>query len=425
MRSPAAPAAEPAADIVASLLARALAAFALALVAATWPLWTLQRAVPAVPFIRLAQAVPDTAQWIAAAAALTGLLSALVAPRGNLWATRGLLAFVAGTALLVLCDQQRFQPWVYQFLLVALALAWAEARTALWLVRVLVISFYFYSAVTKLDFTFLHTLGQQFLAALAGLFGASLDGWSETARLWAAAVFPLGELAVALGLCFARTRRAALGGAIALHVLLLVILGPWGLNHKPGVLLWNAYFIVQDVLLFGPAIRPLASVNAQSGLRTTWLTAPKPLLAVFAGAVLLPLLAPTSWFDLWPSWGLYAPSSQRLTLWVHRRAAGELPPELASFLDEERSDDPAWLAVRLDRWTLESLRAPIYPQNRYQLALAESIVRRAGLDHRARVVMFSMANRVTGHRDAETLAGAAQISAACDRYLLNARANER
>ena len=40
-----------------------------------------------------------------------------------------------------------------------------------------------------------------------------------------------------------------------LHGLLLVILGPWGLDHKPGVLLWNAYFIVQDVLLLAGPVR--------------------------------------------------------------------------------------------------------------------------------------------------------------------------
>ena len=332
---------------------------------------------------------------------------------------------MAGMALLVACDQQRLQPWVYQFLLVALALAWAQPRTALSLVRLLVISFYFHSAVTKLDYTFLHTLGQQFLAALAGLFGATLDGWSEPARLWAAAVFPVGELFVAVGLCFARTRRAALAGAIVLHGLLLVILGPWGSRHKPGVLIWNLYFIVQDVLLFGPAFKTAPAAATTVSRRPAWLSAPRPLLAAFAAAVVLPLSAPTSWFDLWPSWGLYAPSSQRLTLWVHRRALGELPAELAPLLEKGESDDDAWLALRLDRWTLETLGAPVYPQNRYQLALAESIVRRSGLDHRARVVMMSLASRFSGARDSETLSGAAEISAAQDRFLLNARASER
>ena len=425
MPAPAALESEPATVIVANLLGRTLAAFALALVAATWPLWTPERAVPTVPFFRIARAVPDAVQWLALAAAVAGLLAALVVPRGNRWCAGGLLAFIAGMALLVICDQERLQPWVYQFLLVALALAWAEARAALGLIRVLVVSFYFYSAVTKLDFTFLHTLGQQFLGVLAGLVGGSLDGWSEPARLWAAAVFPVGELLVAVGLCFARTRRVALGGAIGLHVLLLVILGPWGLNHKLGVLLWNGYFIVQDVLLFGPARKPATVADGEARARPGWLTAPGGLIAIFAAAVVLPLLEPTGWFDLWPSWGLYAPSSERLTLWVHRLAAGELPAELAPFLDESQADDPAWLAVRLDRWTLETMGAPIYPQNRYQLALAESIVGRAGLDHRARVVMFSMAGRFSGHRGAETLSGAAQISAAADRYFFNARASQR
>jgi len=117
-----------------------------------------------------------------------------------------------------------------------------------------VIGFYFHSAVTKFDYSFLHTLGQQFLDALAALLGTPLDDWSDRARFTLAAAFPAGELAIAVGLCFAATRRVALAAALLLHGTLLLILGPWGLGHKPGVLIWNVFFIVQDVLLFGASL---------------------------------------------------------------------------------------------------------------------------------------------------------------------------
>ena len=220
-------------------LRRALGLFGLLLVAATWRLWTPQHVYPQVPLVRGLDGLGPWFEWFAAATMLAGLGGAMLAPRRL--APAALLAFAVGTLLLVLVDQHRLQPWAYQFLLLAVVLALADAVTAIRLLRLLIVSFYFHSALTKFDYSFLHTLGQQFLNALAGTWGASLDGWSDGARLLAAGAFPGGELLVALGLCCRTTRRVALVAAVLLHVVLLVILGPWGLDHKPGVLVWNVY----------------------------------------------------------------------------------------------------------------------------------------------------------------------------------------
>ena len=52
-------------------------------------------------------------------------------------------------------------------------------------------------------------------------------------------MFPLGELAVAVLLLHRRTWTWGLAGSIAMHGLLLLALGPWGLGHRPAVLVWN------------------------------------------------------------------------------------------------------------------------------------------------------------------------------------------
>ena len=403
-------------------LRRAVGLFGLLLVAATWPLWTPQTVFPQVPFFRVLLSVPAWCQWIGTAAMLAGLGGMLTAPEGR--AARGALAlFAAATCGMVLLDQQRFQPWAYELLLIAVVLAAAPATAAFALLRLLVISSYFYSALTKLDYAFVHTLGQQFLEALLGIMGTGAEGFSESARLGAALVFPLGELAVAVALFFPRTRRAGLVGAIAIHLLLLLILGPLGLGHKPGVLVWNAFFIVQDVLLFGlarpkPSMEPALEETPEVAEK---LRAPWPITVLVAAALVLPLLAPWSWFDVWPSWGLYAAGAQRTVLQVHRRAENKLPDELRPFVEEPSDLSDPWLTLRLDRWALETLGAPIYPQNRVQLAAALAVVSELNLDTRARVVRFGLADRFTGERDVEVVSGLVQSEAAADEYHLNAR----
>lgn len=409
-----------------ALLSRRLLALgALTLVGATYRLWTPQQVFPQVPLAHAALAVPAWFQWAGLVAMLAGLLAALVASdrgRGPRLATVGLLTFAIATVAMIVLDQQRCQPWAYQFVLLALVLARCDAASAMGLARLLVVSFYAYSALTKFDYSFLHTLGQQFLAALVGVFGQSVEHWDPTARLIAASLFPMGELLVAVGLCFQRTRGVALVGAVALHVLLLVILGPWGLDHRPGVLVWNAWFIAEVLFLFGPAKWWPASADGSASLaaRVPW-----DVRAIVTAALVLPVLSPIGSFDMWPGWGLYASCSQRVRLLVHRGAAEELPEELRPFLEDAGDARDPWLVLRLDRWALASLAAPIYPQNRLQLGVAQAVIDRYGLMGRARVVRFELAERLTGRRNYDELASPSEFAAAQNDYWVNCRPSAR
>ena len=164
--------------------------------------------------------------------------------------------------------------------------------------------------------------------------------------------------------------------AILLHGLLLVILGPWGLDHKPAVLLWNAFFIVQDVLLFGRpgpagAIAPQDAAIAPPDAQAPW-----AVQGLVYAAALLPFLSSTCWYDMWPSWGLYASSAERVVLFVHRNELDAVPNDLSAYVEEPSDPSDPWLRVRLDRWCLATVAAPLYPQNRYQLGVAEAFVTR-------------------------------------------------
>jgi len=394
-------------------LRRAVALFGILLIAATWPLWTPEAVFAQVPVVPGKWLPGDWGQWLATGLLVAALMAMLVLPSGR---PAGIACGVVASCFAgaMLFDQGRMQPWAYQFLLLAVLLASCGPRVAMALTRVLVIAFYFESALTKFDYSFLHTLGQQFLAALAGLFGAGVDDWSSAARLAAAAVFPVGELLVAAGLAFRRTRTIALVAAVILHLLLLAILGPWGLAHQPGVLLWNAYFIVQDLILFWSE-RSLAENDGGPPQRAPW-----PVLALVMGVVVLPLTEPWGLFDLWPSWGLYASSAERVSLQVHRIARSRLPEQLAPFVEVPADELHPWLTVRLDRWALNARRAPIYPQARVQLGVAIAVVEGAGLAERARFIRFGRADRWTGERETAIYSGVPEARAAAERYFLNA-----
>ncbi len=397
---------------------RVWAVLALALFAATWRLWTPQTAYPQVPLLSLGRAAPWWLDWIGLAGIGVSLVTAvLVGPERRIGkAALGLFAVcVAG---MIVLDQHRLQPWAYQFALIAVVLATRGSQRSLLLLRILAVSVYFWSALGKFDYTFLHGVGQQFLATIAGWTGASLETWPQEARLVAAGVFPAGELLVALGLCFRATRPAALLGALAMHGGLIALLGPWGLNHQPGVLLWNVFFLAQAVLLFGPSRRRADEEAAARGASPPEVRrwgAPEVLIAL---AVTLPALEGWGWWDHWLSWGLYSTRAERVTVLVHRLAAFRLAEPLQSYLRPPRSEED-WRELEIDRWSLESLGAPIYPQARFQLGVAEAVGRRHQLGGFLQAVRLRAADRWTGQRRQEVYPGADAVSAALSKMWFN------
>ena len=88
---------------------------------------------------------------------------------------------------------------------------------------------------------------------------------------------------------------------------------------------------------------------------------------------------------------------------LERRARDALGPSprgrtlrrSARFSEPLPNRDSPWMRFRLDRWSLESTGAPLDPQCRYQLGMAEAIIERSSLGNRARVFRQSMASRLT------------------------------
>ncbi len=399
---------------------RLWAALALALVAGTWQLWTPQTAYPQVPLVPVGRIAPTWLDWCGLAGVVLSLLTALIASERHSVGRAALWLFAACMTGMFLLDQHRLQPWAYQFVLIAVVLATRDERRSFALLRWLAVSIYFWSALGKFDHVFLHGVGQQFLAVVATWLGFSTEAWPETTRIAAAGVFPTGELLVAVGLCFWRTRLAAVAGAVLMHFTLIALLGPWGLDHRPGVLLWNVYFLIQAVLLFG-----LQGQSTTAEGTDTLITDNPPLRrwglaeTLVALALLLPALEPWRGWDAWPSWGLYSTRAERVVVLVHRFAAFRLNDDLQPFLrpTEENSD---WQELEIDRWSLETLGAPIYPQARFQLGVAEAVGRRYELGAFIQAIELGMADRWSGQRERKVYVGVDAIAQAADKAWLNA-----
>ena len=412
---------------VAQRLQRWTAVSCLVLIAATWRLWIPQTVFPQVPAFAILCTAPMWLDWICLGCLVTGLI-VLAAGRSGILNTSGCLLVLGSLLVFFFLDQHRFQPWAYElWLFTAIWLCCGVSYRLKWMSWLLV-SIYFYSALGKLDFEFLHTVGQQMLGAMANLVGQDSSSMSAARKLVLVAIFPVIELAIAVGLAMPSSRRVAGIFAIGLHLTLILILGPLGLNHRLGVLIWNAQFVGQAYFLF--VVKRISvpdSEIAQRQLEPKLEGSRGGCLQTLCGAlvglvIVMPGTERFGIWDHWPSWALYAPHSSRVVVEVAAPSVRRLPTELVALLNRpstEPDEMPVWVSIPMDAWSLQSLHTPIYPQSRFQLGVARQIASVIDSEFAIRVTVLGTAGRFTGRRQSTILDGNSEISKAGGIYWFN------
>lgn len=430
------------------LFPRYWAACLLVLVAGTARLWFPRGDFPRVPMVSWAMGRALAWDW-AIGVCLIGAAGVLLAgPTRVRRSAAAALAVALGLSFLL--DQHRLQPWAYQSALVATAVAcWGRREARRWLI-VLAASIYLYSASGKIDYQFAHTVGRAFLETATRPLGGLPAGWDAADTAPLTLMLPLAEFLIGVGWLIPPLRRPAGWAAIGMHGTLLGMLGPWGLGHSAGVLFWNAALIGQAYWL---AIRPAPTGGTSPAARPSMNRAPAPgqrppdagspigpqvavspgrpfpgrrktdrVLAwsargLFLAALLLPLVERRGLWDHWLSWALYSPHNSRVALQIHRSAAERLPAGAVEALEPDRDGD-GWRTLDLGAWSLAERGVPIYPQARYQLAVAVALAETGGLRRDIRAVVRGVSDRRHGRRPETPLLGADAMRQALGRYLL-------
>jgi hypothetical protein len=359
-------------------------------------------------------ALPDSAwliravEWIASGAILIAL--GIVIRDGSRTWPWWLIG--VGLAISILIDQHRLQPWAYQSLLYAVVFAGMPWRTGRRWIIAIAISVYFYSAAGKLDYQFVHTVGNQMVRTLIGPFGPI----SEATATKLAFALPLAELTIAVLLAIPRTRRRGGYLAIAMHLTLIGLLGPWGLDHSLGVITWNALLATQSWILFCRIPTPDHSID-RTDQSTIGVLRQSVAAIVVTAALVAPLAERSGYWDHWTSWALYSPHNSRADIQVHQSAIKELPIELHAFLTGDPDGD-RWIDLDVDQWSLRQRLVPVYPQARYQLALALDLAKNYQLGQAIRVKVKGVSDRRSGQRHVTFLIGRSDLESELRQYWL-------
>ncbi|MBM3968392.1 MAG: hypothetical protein FJ302_00805 [Planctomycetes bacterium] len=369
-----------------AVLQRWWAIAGLSLLIVTWTLWSPQTEFPQIPLFGWAGLLPPFVHWLAFGVLLGSLATATLKPDSQ----RSWLATAVSLGVLLALDQHRLQPWAWQLLLMATWWSCGHVRQVSNLLCIaLTISIYFWSALSKLDADFATWHGQTLIESLFRSVGINALNWPASLKSWLAISLPVGELLVAIGLCRQRNKRVALIAATALHVGLIFALGPLGLGHRPGVLLWNVAFIGHDWLLFGRSAggafkhtgsacegerfprHSLGSVMQRSPSLTLW-------VSLFFVCI-WPVTERWGFCDRWLGWSVYAARSERISVTLTDEGLRRLPEAARRCVTDGE--------LPLDRWSLSALDVPIYPQLRFQFGVVEWLRQQCGEENLVEVIV--------------------------------------
>ncbi len=417
----------------------------LLLIGSTWRLWFPVTDFPVVPLIGVLVDVPVWSHFVASAGLVASLVGVAVfgmRARGSdekrsQAEQRCRVALFSSAGFLcasVLLNQHCLQVWAWHLFLMlpVLAVQSDEERDGAGLnpdvvqnsLVTLMAGIYAWSAVSRLDVVFLNSLGPQMLDAFGDSLPTQLRFQVRGHQRQIVTALPVAELLIAVMIVSRPLRGFGLLLSLGMHSLLLVVLGPFGMNHKPGVLIWNVSFLMQNSLLLW--FRRNSPDSRNSSGDCTVVPRPGPVrwtnrlaFLVVGLSVVMPVFRFVDRFDNWPSWAVYSPGASRTVVMIQDRAAHKLPGELKKYL-VANFESPEWSYFRMDRWSLDALNAPIYPQDRFQAAIAVYLARKHGLGNSIRVTHESRADSLTGDRRATEYVASEEIERLAGSFRLNA-----
>lgn len=318
----------------------------------SFELWfPLERTFPRAPFVFES---PIWFERILNAILIISLISAMFFQKEKLF----LITTIFSLGLLIFFDQNRLQPWVYQYFLIftVIILAEKDEEKSLGLIQVLLAALYFWSGLQKLNFTFLHE-------TLPKLFG-NIFPEINLPFVFIGILIALIEIFTGIGLVFQKTRKFAVFSAIMTHTTILILL--IAVNYNQIVWVWNFTLILSVFTAFW---------KSENSLKETFQTfntiKVKSVTAVVAASILLPI---SSFFGLWDSYlsgTLYSGNVAVGVIRIDSEVFEKLPPNARQSVFQTKTGSEKMLP--LVEWSLADLNVPVYPEPRVFRQIATEI----------------------------------------------------
>lgn len=324
-------------------------------------LWIGPRSYPPAPVFGTLPVIEGVMAYGLFAALFVFAAAALISPKPQ----KFIAAFLAIIAVLCFFDQTRWQPWVFQysFLLATLALfSWNNGdidgqRRTLNIARLIIASTYIFSGLQKMNLNFIENDFPWLVQPITNVFPSSADLF----HYFGMAV-PFVQIAFGIGLLTKRYRRVSLLAAVSMHLFILAMFGPAGLDWNNVIWPWTAAMALFDILLFAG--------KAEFSFREVVWTTHRYHAAVLVVFAIFPFLSFFNYWDSYLSAALYSGNLTEAQIYTTDAGKASLPAAIRSRLVHTSSDTNV---LNIQRWAIEDLNVTPYPETRVYRRIAKDV----------------------------------------------------
>ncbi len=254
-------------------------------------------------------------------------------------------------------DQNRLQPWFYNYILILTVLLFFRNRvdepnnftTVFITLQILVALVYIFSGIQKLNSFFVDDTFKWIISPLANIF-------SERQMILfykLGKIVPYIEMFIGIGLLIKPARYIVLPLVIIMHIFILLMIGPTGTSWNYVVWPWNIIMILLNLLLF-------ANVKQERFFDISILFKGLSFYLVITLMFIFPIFSLNNKYDSYLSSSLYSSNTHNCKLILSDRAYNNLPFYIRSFVTK----DADYNILHIKYWALNELKAPCVPEYR-------------------------------------------------------------
>ena len=259
------------------------------------------------------------------------------------------LIFESASCLL---DYNRLQPWEYQYLLTFFIFIFSNNKKQLLkLVSFLICFTYIFSGIHKLNGGFIYSVWKNMILKKIFYF----DQLNHNLFVhYFGLIIPIIEISIGLGLLILKQKKYLVYLAILVHLFIIYILSPLGINYNEIVIPWNLLMIFIIIVLFYrneidylKSLKPLYKLD----------------LIIITLVCILPILNFTGYWDNYLSFNLYSGKEKKYVVQV---SGIEKYPELIAVKSNSKIYKIIKNSEPIDLFTmsLSELKVPFYPERR-------------------------------------------------------------
>lgn len=265
-------------------------------------------------------------------------------------------------------DQNRLQPWFFNYMLILVVLLFYKQRvdepnnyTMVFIsLQVLVALIYVFSGLQKMNSHFITHTYTWMISPLQQI----LNTRQMQLALHFGKIIPHLELVIGIGLLIKPTRYIILPMVIAMHIFILLLLGPFGNSYNHIVWPWNILMIILNLLLF-------ANVERERFFDIAILFKGVCFYLVITLMFIFPFFSFQNKYDSYLSSSLYSGNTHDCELILSDNAYAKLPYYIQNFV----TTSPNHNILHIKKWALTELNTPCVPEYRIFKSVQHYIIR--------------------------------------------------